>query len=107
MCSLVYDEVHIKQQMYWSPNEMKYIGSKSIGDSPGEGIEKMIAKQAIVFMLNGINVNFEFPISYHFINELNSMQRKDLLSEIIARITECGIKITNVTFDGNNNNDNF
>lgn len=107
MCSLIYDEVHIKQQVYWSPQEMKYIGFKSdgdSGDSPDESLEKTIVKQAIVFMLNGIDVNFEYPIAYHYINELNASQRKDLLSELIVRLTNCGIKITNVTFDGEYNN---
>lgn len=104
LCSLVYDEIHIKQQIYWSQNEMKYSGFKTSGEESGEDVEKSIAKQAIVFILNGIDTNFEFPIMYDLINELNTIQRKDLIHEIIAAVTKCGIRITNITFDGHSCN---
>lgn len=104
LCSLVYDEMHIKQQLYWSHNELQYSGFKSYGEKFNEDVEKKIAKQVIVFILNGIDVNFEFPVSYHFINELNAAQRTDLIHETIAAVTKCGVKITNITFDGHPSN---
>lgn len=107
LCSLVYDEIHIKQQLCWSHNEMEYSGFKSYGEKGGEldkDVEKNIAKQAIVFVLNGIDTNFEFPISYDFINELDKTQRKNLIIDIIAAVTKCGIQITNITFDGHTSN---
>lgn len=67
-------------------------------------MEKRIAKQAIVFVLQGIDVNFEFPVSYELISELDSNQRKDLIHEVIVAITKCGIRITNITFDGHASN---
>lgn len=100
LCSLVYDEIYIKQQLFWSHNEMGCSGWKSYGEKPGENAEKRIAKQAIVFLLNGIDESFEFPFSYELINELNASQRSGLIHEVIAAITKCGIKITNITFDG-------
>lgn len=104
LASLVFDEMYIKQQVYWSRDEMKYAGLKNYGEMSGDDVEKNIAKQAIVFMLNGIEVNFEFPFAYNFINELDKSQRSDLLSNVITAITDCGIKITNITFDGHAGN---
>lgn len=100
LASLVFDEMHIKQQVYWSQNEMEYAGFKSYGEKSSDDVEKNIAKQAIVFVLNGIDVNFEFPIAYDLIDDLDKNQRRDLLLNVITAITECGIRITNITFDG-------
>lgn len=99
MCSLVFDEMNIRQQIFWSSHHLDYIGYVNFGQDP-ESEKNTIAKQAIVFVLNGIEVNFEFPIAYYFIDTLNKHQRKHLLNNIIATIVRCGIKVTNVTFDG-------
>lgn len=108
MCSLVYDEMHIRQQVCWSVHEMKYVGHVNYGSNHEEDDENqtknIIAKQAIVFLLNGIDVTFEFPLGYYFINELVAADRKHLLENVIAIATRCGIKITNLTFDGHSAN---
>lgn len=104
LCSMVFDEMYIRQQIFWAHNEMQYSGFKSYGEKAGESDEQKIAKQAIVFMLNGIDVNFEFPISYHVISELDKTQRRFLIHEIITAVTKCGIRITNITFDGHTSN---
>lgn len=103
MCSLVYDEMHVRQQVLFSLQKMDYVGYADYGKIQENG-QKNIAKQAIVFLLNGIEVNFEFPVAYHFINELSMNERKDLIVEIITSVTRCGIHITNLTFDGHSAN---
>lgn len=45
-----------------------------------------------------------FPLGYYFINELVAADRKHLLENVIAIATRCGIKITNLTFDGHSAN---
>lgn len=99
MCSLIYDEMHVRQQVVFSLQKMDYVGYTDYGQSKTNG-QKNIAKQAVVFLLNGIEVNLEFPVAYHFIDELNMNERKNLIIEIIESVTRCGIKITNLTFDG-------
>lgn len=101
MCSLVFDEMHIRQQVCWSLHQMDYIGYINYGQKTDQ---KTIAKQAIVFLLNGIDVNLEFPVVYYFIDELVAAERATLLEEVIAIVTKCGIKITNLTFDGHSCN---
>lgn len=98
-CSLVFDEMNIRRQVLWSTQQMKYIGYVNCGKEPG-GQDQTISTQAILFILNGLNVNLEFPVAYFFINTLNSVQRKDLLLKIIEAVSECGVNITNLTFDG-------
>lgn len=72
MCSLVFDEMSIRQQVMWSLHQLDYIGYINYGkdtENP-ENPQNIIAKQAIVFVLNGIDVNFEFPVAYYFIDTL-------------------------------------
>lgn len=106
MCSLIFDEIHLRQQIIWSLQRLDYIGYVDFGHEPGDdqNHQNTIAKQAIVFLLNGIEVNFEFPVAYYLIDELDMNARKDLLNEIIPAVTRCGIKITNLTFDGHSAN---
>lgn len=103
ICSLIYDEIHLRQQIIWSLQQLKYIGFVSYGEKPGND-QNTVAKQAIVFLLNGIDVNFEFPVAYYLIDELNMNERRDLVTKIISAVTRCGIKITNLTFDGHSAN---
>lgn len=103
MCCLMFDEIHLRQQICWSFQQMRYAGYTNISEISIENPEKKldnVAKQAIVFLLNGIDINFEFPDAYYFINEMTAKDRKNLLAEVIAMVSRCGIKITNLTFDG-------
>lgn len=97
VCSLVFDEMNIRKQIFWSSDQLKSVGFVS---NENASTEDAIAKQAFVILLNGLNVNFEFPLTYHFIDSLNHAKRKDLLFEAISAATNCGLHISNVTFDG-------
>lgn len=99
MCLLCFDEMNIRQQILWSAHQLNYLGYTKCGQNPDDD-ENIVAKQALVYILNGIDVNFEYPIAYFFINTLNASQRANILDDIIKEVTKCGIKITNVTFDG-------
>lgn len=101
MCSLIFDEMHIRQQVCWSVHQMDYIGYANYGAKTNV---KTVAKQVIVFLLNGIDVNFEFSVAYWFIDELVAKDRQTLLNRVVATVTRCGVKITNITFDGHSAN---
>lgn len=100
MCSLVFDEIHIRQQVVWSVSDMEYTGYANYGTES----TRTIAKQAIVFLLNGIEVSFEFPLCYYFIHELKAPERQKMLEPVIAAVTDCEIKLTNITCDGLSSN---
>lgn len=110
VCSLVFDEISLRKQMYWSLHQSEYVGfedhidnnqpnSFNLENSAADK-KSAIARQAITFILNGINCHFEFPVAYFLIHKLNSFQRKNLVNEIITNITQCNIRIANLTFDG-------
>lgn len=102
ICSLVFDEVAIRKNVQWCDQEKTYLGYVTCGQTEeGEELDEIpMERQAILFMLNAINERFQMPIAYYFINSLNSDQRVELLNLIMATLTEHGIRISNVTFDG-------
>lgn len=112
LCSLVFDEMHIRKQIYYSMHQTDFIGyvqrvqpfeneeNESEANNGNSTSNKKYATQAIVFILNGIKTNFEFPVAYYFIGGLKAEERNIWLSKVIASVTNCGITITNITFDG-------
>lgn len=96
-CTLIFDEIWLRQQVLWSLHQMDYIGYTNYGQKPDKNT---LAKQAIVFLLNGIDVNLEFPVAYYLIDDLVATERSALLDKVITTVTRCGIRIANITFDG-------
>lgn len=95
-CSLSFDEMSIKQHIQWSDNKKKFLGYVSYGND-----DKQIATHAIVFLVTGINSMFSIPIAFHFIqNSFGPDDKAKLLIEVIKSMTNIGVMIVNVTFDG-------
>lgn len=111
VCSLAFDEVHIRKniQFVQPRSEVgRFLGFISYGNTENlnetgvdsNNVNKQIANQAIVFMINGINCNIRVPVAFHFINSLNYEQRANLLLEVVHAVSECNVEIANITFDG-------
>lgn len=103
----------IRHQILWNRHNDDYDGFVNEPTKPTDVFESTDAsgnndlkraKQAIVFILNGINYCFEFPVAYWIIQTLNKYQRKSLLLEVIEAVTKAGVKIVNITFDGYSSN---
>lgn len=95
------DEMSIRAQVFWSQQRIDYVGFAELPSTDADATaNRQIAKQSIVFMLNGVNVHFEFPVAYFLISSLDKNTKAELLRDIIKAVTECGIKIVGCTFDG-------
>lgn len=51
-------------------------------------------------MLSGMNKSFQFPVGYHFVNGLGSLALSELVTEVIMKVSQTGVIISNLTFDG-------
>lgn len=98
-CSLVFDEMSIRKHLQWSDSRKEFLGSINYGfRSTCE--EMPLAKNALVFLLKGINVNFTMPMAFYFIETLNAVEKHNLLQEILIAISACGVRVLSITFDG-------
>lgn len=100
LCTLIFDEMNIRNQVFWLSYNNSYEGFVTPRPDLKEEEKNKHAKQAIVFMLNGINCCLEFPISYWMIDSLNSEQRMNLVFENLKAVTSAGVKVEILTFDG-------
>lgn len=122
ICSLIFDEIYIRKQILRCRESSEYVGYVTYGsefnnslrqerdtdddDAYDEELDEYdeeelpCANQAIVFMLCGLNKRFKLPIAYEFIRSLDAFQRANLTMLIIKKITQSGIRIANLTFDG-------
>jgi hypothetical protein len=79
----------------------KQLGSDDISEN-GHG--KAEATQAPVFMVVSINESWKIPAGYFFIHSITSTQRAELVKLCLTMLFECGVKVTNLTFDGASEN---
>lgn len=96
-CSLSFDETMIRQHVQYIDSQKIFSGLTTYGD---RGDDLPIAKNAIVFMVNGINKQFSIPVAHHFIGVLNAEEKASLLGMVITAITQTNAIIINVTCDG-------
>lgn len=101
--SLVMDEVAIQRNMMYCRATNRFIGLIDCG-KPKEKEDFHLAKNVIVFMAVGVNIEFQQPVAYYFIQTLTASERAVLVKEIIVELTKRGVKVANVTFDGYNSN---
>lgn len=97
ICSLVVDEMSIRQHAQWCNSSKTVLGYPTYGRDKSDDT---LAKQVIVFMLVGVNERLQSAMAYHFIASLDGAQRSEMLKEVITAVATCGITVLNVTFDG-------
>lgn len=96
--SLSMDEMAIRRHVDYDNQKRKLVGMCQGHPIIENSTET--AKEALVFMVNGINYNFQIPVAYYFTNTTNASTKKQILTDVIEAIIECGAKIASLTFDG-------
>lgn len=102
VCAVCLDEMAIRQQTIFDQNLGLMIGHVSYGFEKEE--ERSIAKEAIVFIVSGLNEKFRIPVAYHFINSLIASKKANLLEKVLLQLIEIGVKVVSITFDGHPTN---
>lgn len=99
-CGLVFDEMALCQHVQWLDDKKSFSGFVTFG-KVGEDIQCLpIATEALVFLLSGINIPFNLPIAFYFIAKLEGIDKVILISSILKSLTEIGVKVLTITFDG-------
>lgn len=101
--SLCFDEISMRKHLQWRDSDKRFLGFIDIGKRP-EHEDWPLSTQVLVFLLNGVNMEFSIPVAYYFITNLNAEEKKTVLLEVIEAITNAGVKVINITFDGLSSN---
>jgi len=90
-CIITWDEVSIKEYVEYDRNKDEIIG---IVDHGLQRRKLDTATEALVIMIQGINTNWKFPISYYFSSGNTTSEELDgILIENMKKLKDIGIKI--------------
>lgn len=103
IASLCFDEMSMRKHLQWRDSDKRFVGFIDAGRRP-EHEDWPISTQVLVFLLNGVNLEFSIPVAYYFITNLNAEEKKTVLLGVIKAITNAGVKLVNLTFDGLSSN---
>lgn len=104
LCGLIDDEMAIRTHAQWNPSTMKFDGFVNLGQNertldPSE-VNLPLAKHALVFMISGIEEDFKIPIAYFLVKGLSADEKAAITNQILIRLSEIGIVVVSMTFDG-------
>lgn len=100
--SIAFDEMNIRRMVQWNDSKKKFIGYITHGQFKTENIP--VARNALVFLVTGLNSDFSLPIAHYFIIALNAAEKASIIVEVITEISKLGIRIANLVFDGLSSN---
>lgn len=99
--ALIMDEMAIRQQIEF--DSQKFCGNCDMGNNIANE-EHNIAKEALVFLVVGVNELWKVPVGYFLINSITGEQKANLVFQCLSLLHNCGICIKSVTCDGVANN---
>lgn len=103
-CAVSLDEMSIRRHVQWQHYKKKFSGFVNFATKQDENDPLPVATNAIVVMLNGINVHLTIPIAFFFITTLISEEKAILIAAILKALTDIGLIVVTVTWDGLNTN---
>lgn len=102
--SLTMDEMAIRQQIEWDHSTKKYIGFIDYGTNFNSSTALPIAKEALVYVLTGINERWKIPVAYFFIKGMTTTEKARVTKRVLKSVVETGIHVLGLTFDGLSSN---
>lgn len=64
--SLCFDEMSMRKHLQWRDSDKRFVGFIDTGKRP-EHEDWPVSTQVLVFLLNGVNLEFSIPVAYYFI----------------------------------------
>jgi len=97
-CNLTIDEMCIKRFLESDTHQNVY-GHVNMGTDIVYDCDKIpMVKNALVFLVAGLNGYWKIPVGYFLIDGLNGVERGNLLIKAINLITETGVHLNSITF---------
>ena len=94
VCSLMIDEMAIRKDVSWDGK--KFRGYVDLGNADDDSAP--IAKDALVFMVVGVNETWKVPVGYFFVDGLSGKERANLVKLCIRKLDDVGMDVTSCHF---------
>lgn len=86
LCSLIFDEMSLTPQIHFDAAKDELKGLTSHG-------KLGFANHVLVFMVKGIKANFKQPVAYYFTSNLNTVDLKGIIKDVIKNVQATGLKV--------------
>ena len=100
LACVIFDEMAIRKQEEYDLHTDTKTGHVNFGTEYDENGEAIFAKEALVFLVAGINEKFKIPIAYFLVAGVKAMEKAALIQQVILWIGKTGIKIIGLVYDG-------
>lgn len=106
LCSIMLDGMSIRKNCEMDKASGRLIGYVDFGEShtPRETDDAPLASDALVFMAVGVAAPWKVPFGYFLNNGLSGELLKNLVTEAITALTDCGLEVVAVVCDGLSSN---
>lgn len=92
----------IRRQYYFDKKAQKLSGYVDLGGFTTES--ERLASEALVFLIVSLKDKFKCPVAYFLVDKLSAEVQSQLIETCITKLSNIGINILNVTFDGAQSN---
>ena len=97
LCSLMIDEMAIRQHVEW--NGSKFRGCVDLGSGICDD-STPVATEVLVFMVVSLCENWKIPVGYFFVKGLSGSDRANLVKQCLSKLYDIGVNIVSLTCDG-------
>ena len=98
ICSLMIDEMAIRKHVTYDGKTFR--GYVDLGNDAEINDSSPLAKDALVFMVVGINKTWKVPVGYFFIDGLSGEERANLVTVCIKKLHDIGVDVISLICDG-------
>lgn len=95
------DEMAIRQSLQFNSQTKTMSGYVTVASARATN---NIATKALVYLVTSIHEKFKIPVGYFFVNGLDGLELAAVTDEVIRVLTEAGVKIRAMVFDGHPSN---
>lgn len=92
LCSLIFDEMSLTPQV-------NYNVQKDCFEDFAHNNKNKFPDHALVFRIKGLRQHFKQPIAYYFVADLNKIELKNLIIEVVKDAQSAGLQIINTVCD--------
>ncbi|KAH9645396.1 hypothetical protein HF086_000014 [Spodoptera exigua] len=89
LCVLIFDEMSITPQIQYDAGNDKLKGFATLKTSD----QLQVADHVLLFMVRGVKKNYKQPVAYYFTQNLNKIELKNVIKDVIRKVFATGLKI--------------
>ncbi|KAM7309977.1 hypothetical protein ISCGN_006946 [Ixodes scapularis] len=105
-CSLIIDEMQIKQSLQYNKQQDVFVGQVDLGPLTEKTKQPILANSLLCFLMNGLSIPYRIPVAYFFTKGLTGTELAKLLLHVLGKVEDVGFKVLRIVTDNHRVNVN-